>query len=142
MSTERIVVHQRIAGEFTTLLKTTIEEMHGQGSGPAPTVVAVTNLQKTKLLVDSALASGATLLTGSAKLESPTSMRPVVVQNVTKEMDLYYTESFGPSVSLIVVNSEKEAIAVANDTEYGLSAAVFTRDLSTGLRVARQIESG
>ncbi|KAI9773183.1 MAG: hypothetical protein M1840_008304 [Geoglossum simile] len=142
MSTERIVVHQRIAGQFITLLKAAIEEIHGQSSGPAPTVVAIANLQKTKSLVDSALASGATLLTGSAEFETPTSMRPVVVQNVTREMDLYYTESFGPSVSLIVVKSEEEAVEVANDTEYGLTAAVFTRDLATGLRVARQIESG
>jgi acyl-CoA reductase-like NAD-dependent aldehyde dehydrogenase len=142
MSTERIVVQERIAGEFTALLKAAIEEMHGQSSGPAPTVVTITNLQKTKSLVDSALASGATLLTGSAELETPTSMRPVVVQNVTKEMDLYYTESFGPSVSLIVVKTEEEAVEVANDTEYGLAAAVFTRDLATGLRIARQIESG
>jgi len=57
-------------------------------------------------------------------------------------MDLYRTESFGPTVSFIVVDTEEEALRIANDTEYGLSAAVFTEDLRTGLRFAKEIESG
>ena len=69
-------------------------------------------------------------------------MRPIVIENVTTEMDIYHQESFGPTVSLIVVESEEEAVELANDTEYGLSAAVFTRDLAAGLRVAKQIDSG
>ncbi|CAL3969031.1 unnamed protein product, partial [Diplocarpon coronariae] len=73
---------------------------------------------------------------------SPARMRPVVVQGVTREMDLYYQESFGPTVSLLEAADEDEAVALANDTEYGLSAAVFTADLARGLRVARRIESG
>ena len=69
-------------------------------------------------------------------------MRPIVVEGVTKEMELYHIESFGPTVSLIIVESEEEAVRIANDTEYGLSSAVFTEDLKAGLRVARQIETG
>jgi acyl-CoA reductase-like NAD-dependent aldehyde dehydrogenase len=57
-------------------------------------------------------------------------------------MDLYYNESFGPTVSLFVVDNEEEAIRVANDTEYGLTSAVFTKNLFRGLRVADQIQSG
>ena len=57
-------------------------------------------------------------------------------------MDLYYTESFGPSVSLIEFETEEEAIQIANDTEYGLSGAVFTENLGRGLRIAKQIETG
>ena len=57
-------------------------------------------------------------------------------------MDLYHEESFGPMVSLITVQSEEEAVELANDTEYGLSASVFTRDLARGLRIAKLIESG
>lgn len=57
-------------------------------------------------------------------------------------MDLYYTESFGPTVALFTFKTEDEAIAVANDTEYGLASAVFTEDLAKGLRVARRIETG
>jgi len=55
---------------------------------------------------------------------------------------MYHIESFGPTVSIIQVESEEEAIAIANDTEYGLSSAVFTEDLAAGLRVAKQIETG
>ncbi|KAI9801903.1 MAG: hypothetical protein M1833_002217 [Piccolia ochrophora] len=142
MSTERIVVHASIAKEFATALRATIDEIFG--SGDAPILVSAAGKEKTKKLVDSALASGAKLLSDRMNTEdtSKTRMRPVVVENVTKDMDLYYTESFGPSVSLITVQSDEEAVEVANDTEYGLSAAVFTKDLARGLRVAKQIESG
>ena len=57
-------------------------------------------------------------------------------------MRIYDEESFGPVVSVIRVDGEAEAIRVANDTEYGLSAAVYTKDIGRGLRVAKQIESG
>ena len=57
-------------------------------------------------------------------------------------MDIYRTESFGPTVSILTVESEEEAVEIANDTEYGLSSAVFREDLAAGLRVARQIETG
>lgn len=69
-------------------------------------------------------------------------MRPIIVEKVTREMDLFYQESFGPTVSLFTFEAEEEAIKIANDTEYGLNAAVFTSDLAVGLRVAKQIESG
>jgi acyl-CoA reductase-like NAD-dependent aldehyde dehydrogenase len=57
-------------------------------------------------------------------------------------MRLYHDESFGPVVGVVRVADEEQAIRVANDTEYGLSAAVFSRDAARGLRVARQIRSG
>jgi acyl-CoA reductase-like NAD-dependent aldehyde dehydrogenase len=69
-------------------------------------------------------------------------MMPVVVKGTKKGMDLFYTESFGPTVSVMTVGSEEEALELANDTEYGLSAAVFTKDLQRGLRMAKLIESG
>ena len=70
---------------------------------------------------------------GDLKELSGTRMRLIVVGNVTKDMDIYKIESFGPTVSLIVVNSEQEAIEIANDTEYSLTSAVFTEDLTAGL---------
>ena len=57
-------------------------------------------------------------------------------------MRIYGEESFGPVVGVVRVKDEAEAIKVANDTEYGLSAAVFTKDIARGLKVARQIQSG
>ncbi|KAF4628492.1 hypothetical protein G7Y89_g9664 [Cudoniella acicularis] len=127
MATERIIVHKSVAPV-----------------APSPVMVNSAGPAATRKLVADALSKGAKLLVGDidAKEESETRMRPIVVEGVTPTMDMYYQESFGPSVSLIVVESEEEAITVANDTEYGLSAAVFTKDLDRGLRVAKQIESG
>jgi acyl-CoA reductase-like NAD-dependent aldehyde dehydrogenase len=65
-----------------------------------------------------------------------------VLDGLTPAMKLYHDESFGPVVGIIRVADEAEAVRVANDSEYGLSAAVFTRDATRGLRVARQIRSG
>ena len=143
MSTEKIVVHKDIASAFSEKLKDTIKKLYGPDK-PAPVLVTSVGVAKNHRLISEALDKGAKLVTGdiNAKESSDTRMRPIVVEGVTKEMDLYQQESFGPSVSLMVVNNEEEAIEVANDTEYGLSAAVFTKSLATGLRVAKRIESG
>jgi acyl-CoA reductase-like NAD-dependent aldehyde dehydrogenase len=65
-----------------------------------------------------------------------------VIDHVTPSMKLFRDESFGPVVGIIRARDEAHAIELANDTEYGLSAAVFTRDTARGLRVARAIKSG
>ena len=143
MSTERILVHSSIAEPFREALKAAMEKMYGEKS-PAPILVNAPPVQKNKKLVEQALSKGARILAGdlNAKESSETRMRPILIDGVTKEMDIYQTESFGPTVSLIVVDSEEEAVEIANDTEYGLSSAVFTEDLTAGLRVAKQIETG
>ena len=69
-------------------------------------------------------------------------MPATVVDRVTAAMKLYRDESFGPVVALMRAMDEADAIRLANDSEYGFSAAVFTRDTARGLRVARQIRSG
>jgi acyl-CoA reductase-like NAD-dependent aldehyde dehydrogenase len=143
MATERIVVHSSIAQPFIKAFQQSISTFF-PSSGPAPVLVTPAGVRKNHALVSSALSSGAKSLYGdvNAKEDSDTRMRPIVVEGVKKDMDLYYTESFGPSVSLFVVESEEEAIALANDTEYGLSCAVFTESLQAGLRVAKAVESG
>ena len=72
---------------------------------------------------------------------SPTKKREEP-DKVTKEMRLYSEESFGPVVAVIHAKDEEDAIRLANDSDYGLSAAVFTRDVARGLAVARRIKSG
>ncbi|KAF9887819.1 hypothetical protein FE257_009625 [Aspergillus nanangensis] len=143
MSTERIVVQRPIAEKFRQLLVDAAEKVFGQHA-PAPVLVASAAVKKNKALVADALSKGADVVFGDPKAteDCGCSMRPLIVGNVTKEMDLYATESFGPTVSLIVVESEEDAVALANDTEYGLTSAVFTDNLFRGLRVAKQIESG
>ena len=143
MSTERILLHTSLTSSFPSALNSAISKLYGP-STPAPILVTPAGVTKSQRLLSQAESKGAKIITGdlNAKETSETRMRPIVVEGVTKEMDLFYEESFGPSVALFTFETEEEALALANDTEYGLSAAVFTRDLARGLRLARQIESG
>ncbi len=65
-----------------------------------------------------------------------------MLTGVTPDMRLYSEESFGPLVTIIPVEGPEEAVTVANDTEYGLSAAVFSQDVAGALELAQRIESG
>lgn len=143
MATERILVHSSIIQPFSTALKAAIENIY-PSNGPGPILALPTIVTKNKEMINQAVSRGAKLVFGdlNTKETSQTRMRPIVLENVNKDMDIYRQESFGPSVSLFTIESEEEAVAIANDTEYGLSAAVFTKDLAAGLRIARQIESG
>lgn len=143
MSTERIVVQRGIADQFKQKLTETAEKLFGKDAPPLVLVNAAA-ATKNKKLVSDAVSRGADVLFGdvNANESDNTSMRPVIVGGVNKEMDMYATESFGPTVSLMVVDTEEDAVALANDTEYGLTSAVFTNNLFRGLRVAKQIESG
>ncbi|KAJ6000664.1 hypothetical protein N7481_001073 [Penicillium waksmanii] len=143
MSTERIVVQRKIADQFKQKLAETAEKIFGKDA-PAPVLVNAAAATKNKKLVSNAVSQGAKVLFGDAGANESidTHMRPIIVDGVTKEMDMYATESFGPTVSLFVVDTEEEAVALANDTEYGLTSALFTSNLFRGLRVAKQIDAG
>lgn len=143
MSTERIVVQRSIAEKFAKMLADTSDKVFGKDS-PAPVLVSAGAVTKNKDLVSDAVAKGANVVFGDAKAneQNANSMRPVIVQDVTKDMSMYTQESFGPTVSLMVVETEDDAVTQANDTEYGLTSAVFTNNLFRGLRVAKQIETG
>ncbi|KXJ91229.1 aldehyde dehydrogenase domain-containing protein [Microdochium bolleyi] len=144
MSTERILVHKKISAQFQEKLLKTIEQVF-PSSGEAPILITGQAVDKTKKLIKDATDKGASVLGGAsvdAEEVSKTRLRPIVVSKVTPDMDLYKTESFGPAVSLFEVETEEEALRIANDTEYGLSSAVFTEDLRRGLRFAKGIETG
>ncbi|TDZ66080.1 Vanillin dehydrogenase [Colletotrichum trifolii] len=143
MSTERIIVHQKIREQFEAKLSASIEKIFPTKSD-APVLINDVAVEKNKKLLEDAVGKGATIVAGSVDAEeiSKTRMRPIVIKNVTKDMKIYQTESFGPSVALYEVETEEEALEIANDTEYGLTSAVFTENLRVGLRFAREIESG
>ncbi|KAJ2968988.1 hypothetical protein NQ176_g8904 [Zarea fungicola] len=90
------------------------------------------------------MSKGALLLYGDAAAieDSKTRMRPIIISDVKPDMKVYKTESFGPTVSIISFKTDEEALAVANDTEYGLASAVFSKDLRRALAVAKRIETG
>jgi acyl-CoA reductase-like NAD-dependent aldehyde dehydrogenase len=144
MSTERILVHESVVSQFkeafTVAIKTQILNKPDMG----PYVINSQSADKNRALIADAVGQGARLEHGTADTvsETPTQMLPTVISGVNETMDIYQTESFGPSVSFFTFKTEAEAIELANDTEHGLSAAVFTENLQTGLRMSRQIETG
>ncbi len=143
MATERVLVHRKILDQFAEALKSASKKIYAPDA-EAPLLVATGGVEKShKLLID-AESKGAKVWYGDVKdkEQSAYRIRPVIISDVRKEMDIYYTESFGPSVSLIAVESDEDAIEIANDTEYGLSGAVFTESLGRGLKIAKEIDSG
>ncbi|MEO0031461.1 MAG: hypothetical protein RIS94_1219 [Pseudomonadota bacterium] len=145
MSTERIIVVDAIADEFAARFKAKVSGMAvgdpREGTTPLGAVVDAKTVAHCRSLIDDAVAKGAELLTGGETTHNVL-MPAHVVDGVTQDMKLFRDESFGPVVGVIHARDEAHAIELANDTEYGLSAAVFTRDTARGLRVARQIRSG
>ncbi|KAG6315143.1 hypothetical protein E4U22_008106 [Claviceps purpurea] len=143
MSTEKILVHKAVKDTFRQKLAAAVAAMF-PSDGEAIVLINSAAAHKNRQLVADATERGATILHGdvAAHESSTTRMRPIVVDNVTADMDIYKTESFGPTVSVLDIESEEEAIRIANNTEYGLTAAVFTQDLRRGLRLAEAIETG
>lgn len=144
MSTERIIVDEKVADEFVARLtaktKTLRAGVPGAEGCVLGTMIGRDAAQRVRAMIDDAVNKGARLLTGG-EVEG-TIMQPALLDHVTPTMQIYRDESFGPVVGVVRVKSIDEAISVANDTEYGLSAAVFGRDLNRAMAVARQIDSG
>lgn len=105
--------------------------------GPLSSLAAAENLQRQ---VDTAVAQGATLLTGGTR--EGAFFAPTVLADVTPEMDVYREELFGPAAVVYRVADEAEAVALANDTSFGLGSYVFTTDADQAERVADSIEAG
>jgi len=144
MSTERVVVEGRIAEDFGRKLAAKASALKvGDPLKPDTQIGPLINMsaiERVQALVDDALAKGAKLLCGG-KAHGPCYL-PTVLYRVTPEMRVYHEESFGPLASIVTVASADEALRVANDTEYGLSGAVFSRDVSKAMKLAEQMESG
>src|ERR1700761_7360818 len=135
MATERILVHRNIINDFAEALKGASEKVYAS-NGEAPLLIAKAGVEKNHKLLDDAASKGAKVVYGDVKAheQSAHRIRPVIISDVKKDMDIFYTESFGPTVSLIAVDSDEQAIEIANDTDYGLSGAIFTENLGRGLK--------
>jgi acyl-CoA reductase-like NAD-dependent aldehyde dehydrogenase len=144
MSTERIVAEREVADELASKLadrasKLVVGDPREQGTMIGP-VVNDGARERIMELIEDARSKGAQILAGGeadGNLVSPT-----VLANVTRDMRIYEEESFGPVVAIVPVEGDDEAVRVANDTEYGLAAAVFAEDVDRALEIARRIESG
>ncbi len=143
----RFHVQREIAGEFTDRLVARMADLRiGRGTedgvriGPLIDDDAVTKVGR---LVTDATGRGARLLLGGGAIEGAGHFfQPTVLADVPAEAELRHEEIFGPVAPIFVFDTEDEAVAAANDTEYGLVSYVFTRDLDRALRVAERLESG
>ncbi len=144
MSTERIVVDERIADAFVAKLAARAVglPLGDPRKGPVVlgSVVDLSTVERCNALIDDALAKGATLVCGGRS--DSTLMPATVLDHVTREMRIYHEESFGPVKPVVRVRGTEAAVDCANDNPYGLSAAVFGRDIARAMQVAQRIESG
>lgn len=144
MSTERIIVVDAVADAFVEKFAAKASSLAvgdpREGKTPLGAVVDLKTVTHVQGLVADAVAAGAIQVSGGPA--RGVLMPATVVDKVTPAMRLFREESFGPVVGVIRARDEEHAIALANDTEYGLSASVFTRDIARGLKVARRIQSG
>jgi len=144
MSTEKIIVHEAVADAFTERFVANVKRLKtGDPREPGNVIGPVINprqLEKIRDQVADAIEKGATLQCGGR--HDGLYYEPTVLTEVGPEMRIYREETFGPVAPVIRAASLDEAVAIANDSEYGLSAGVITRDEEKGLEVARRLHTG
>jgi acyl-CoA reductase-like NAD-dependent aldehyde dehydrogenase len=144
MSTERIVVRDEVADAFvkkfaekTATLRVGDSKIDGVAVG---SMINAASAERVDELVAEAVGKGANLISGGTR--EGTIMSPTILDRVVQSMRIYHEESFGPVASVVRVRSDDEAVAVANDTEYGLTASVFSQNIPRALGIARRIQTG
>jgi succinate-semialdehyde dehydrogenase/glutarate-semialdehyde dehydrogenase len=148
VSIERIYVDARVAGAFTPAFVARVAALT-QGSAldyttDVGSLTSAAQLARIQEHVDDAVAKGATVLTGgSARPDlGPYFFEPTVLTGVTSDMKCFADETFGPVVTITVVEGDNEAIAAANATEFGLNASIFSESRSHARAVALRIDAG
>jgi acyl-CoA reductase-like NAD-dependent aldehyde dehydrogenase len=145
MSTERFVVDEAIADEFVEKFAARAGQLVAGDPVTDPTCVVGPMIReesgaRINGLIDDALEKGATVVVGGHA--NGASMEATIVDHVKPDMAIYDQETFGPITTVVRVSGVEEAVQVANDTEYGLAAAVFGKDTSRALQVAMRIQAG
>ena len=144
MAVKKIVVQERIASEFCERFVAHVKTLKVgdplQMANTIGPVISKRQLERVRAHVDDAVGKGASLLTGGE--HHGLFYQPTVLSDVRPGMQIYSEETFGPVAPIVRVGSDEEAISVANDTEYGLSAGIITRNEQRGLAVAERLETG
>ncbi len=149
-SIERCYVHESIYEKFidevkkiTSKLRIADPEKAKRGEGfDVGCMTAKFQLEKVEAQLDDAVRKGAEIIEGGTRKENTMIMPPSIVVNVTKDMRLISEETFGPVLPIVKFKTEEDAIRLANDTEYGLGASVWSKDLKRAERVARALKVG
>ena len=147
IAAKRFIVHKKIAKEFSEAfskymgnLKVDDPMLMETDVGP---LVNEDQVEQIEEQVNDAVKKGAEVLAGGKRPDRKGFFyMPTVLTNVKNTMKVVKEEVFGPVAPIIIVNDEKEAVEIANSSEYGLGASVWTRDETRGLKLARQIEAG
>ncbi|OCJ04118.1 dehydrogenase [Agrobacterium sp. 13-626] len=144
MSTERIIVDEKIADEYVAKFaeRATALPVGDPSKGPCVLGPVISNAAASRLkdLLDDAVSKGAKLVAGGTATGAMLSA--TVLDGVNPSMRIYSEETFGPIVSIIRAKDTEDAVRIANDTEFGLSAGVFGTDISRALDVAQRIDTG
>ncbi len=149
-ATTRLLVDRRVRDEFVQLLAARMGGLslgHGLDEPDVGPLISGRQFERVMGYLDSARTSGAEVVTGGERAEVGDGtgghyVTPTLLQGVRNDMPVAREEIFGPVQSVIEFDDLDEAIAVANDTEYGLSAGVFTSNVATAHRVAAQLQAG
>ena len=142
MSADRILVDRKIAPAFVEKLAAKTATLKAARSdAPLAGMVDPSAAARVEKMLEDARARGAKVTQSGTSVDGNI-MQPAIVDEVTPEMLVYQEESFGPIVSVLRFDTDEEAIQMANDSEYGLSSAVFSRDIGRAMAVAQRIESG
>jgi len=144
MSTERIIVDEAVADVFVEKFKAKVRTLMAgdpaAGNTPLGSMIGKGAADFIAALIEDAQSKGGEL--HRAADPRGTLVSAAFIDRVTPEMRIYQEESFGPITAIVRVKGDEEALRVANDSPYGLSAAIFSRDTSRALRLAGRIDSG
>jgi len=143
----RFIVHRSVADEFARRVTERVQGMKiGRGTEEGVVIGPLIDdraVAKADTLVKEAVSRGAQVRTGGTALDGPgTFYEPTVVTDVQPGSDILREEIFGPVLAIVPFDTEDEAVAIANDTEYGLVSYVFTESLSRGQRMIDRLETG
>ncbi len=140
---KRVLVDDKIADQLVKKLKTAVEALSVGSPADDSTIVPLIDNKAADFvqgLIDDALNKGATLVTGNHREQNL--LAPTLLDHVTSEMDVAWIEPFGPVLPIIRVASLDEAIKIANKSNFGLQASVFTQDIDKALEIAGAVEVG
>ena len=144
MSTERVVVDNKVADTFVSKFAAKASSLPAgdprNGNVVLGSMVSADSADRVMKMVEDAVSKGAKLVAGGKREGSI--MEATVLDHVKPNMALYYEESFGPVAVVIRADGDDALIDIANDTEYGLSAAVFSTNINRATRAAALIQSG
>ncbi|MEA2972156.1 MAG: hypothetical protein QOG82_614, partial [Actinomycetota bacterium] len=145
VSVQRVFVHQSVAGEFTHALVAHVEDLVVgdplNESTDVSALISTDDRDRVVAWVEEAVAGGARLLTGG-RVGDDGLLRPTVLADVTPDMRVCREEVFGPVVAVQAYQSTDEGLRLADDTRYGLQAGIYTSNLATALRAARELHFG